>query len=395
MGVAHSDRAHAILSASGSSRWLTCTPSVQLEKDIPDQTSEFAKEGTVAHELSEVLLEAHLKNRAKSTITRRVNKFKKANEEYYSSEMLDCVQEYVDVVIEKIAEANAASSGEAVVLLEQRLDFSEWVPQGFGTGDVVIIADDYIEVIDLKYGKGVPVSAVGNTQARLYALGAINQFGVLYEFENVKMTIVQPRLDSISTDEIQVDDLLNWADEVVQPKAEMAMAGEGEFVAGDHCRFCKARSTCRARAEANLELAKLDFQDPALLSNDEIGEILHQIDELTKWAADVKGYALDQAEKHGERFDGWKLVEGRSNRKYTDSEAVAHTLLSEGFDTDKIYKPKEVLGISAMEKSIGKKIFSDLLGDLVIKPTGKPTLVPESDKRPEINSTESAISDFS
>jgi hypothetical protein len=307
--------------------------------------------------------------------------------------MEDYVQVYVDFVIERIHEAQAIST-DAVILLEQRLDFSSWVPNGFGTGDVVLIADGVMEIIDLKYGKGIPVSAEDNSQMRLYALVALYQFGMLFDVEKVKMTIVQPRLDSISTDEIEAEKLLDWADSFVKPRAEMAVNGEGEFAAGDHCRFCRARATCRKRAEANLEMAKYDFQDPDLLSIEEIGEILVQAEELQKWAKDVQAHALEQAEKHGVKFPGWKLVEGRSNRKYTDEGAVAQTLLAEGFGEDKIYT-KSLMGISAMEKSIGKKTFGELLTDLVIKPTGKPTLVPESDKRPEINSTASAIADFS
>jgi len=392
MSAGHAERAHAVLSASGSSRWLNCTPSAMQEKDIPDQTSEFAREGTAAHELSEFYLQHHVGEISQTARTRRINKVKKENE-FYSQEMEDYVQQYVDIVIEKINEAHAASESDAVVLIEQRLDFSEWVPNGFGTGDVVIIADSYIEIIDLKYGKGVPVSAENNSQARLYALGAINQFGILYEFETVKSTIVQPRLDNISSEEMAVDDLLYWADEVVKPKAKQAWDGEGEFVPGDHCRFCKIRSTCRARADANLAMAAYEFGKPPTLSNNEIGTILKQADDLRKWADDVKEYALDQAENHEVKFPGWKLVGGRSNRKYTD-ETKVYEKLKAGYEPDRI-APRKLLGITAMEKEIGKKIFASALEGLVVKPSGKPTLAPESDKRPELNSTASAIEDFS
>lgn len=391
MSGGHAERDHAVLSASGSSRWLNCTPSADMEKDIPDQTSEFAREGTAAHELSEIYLEHHNGQIAKATRTRRINKFKKENE-FYSQEMEDYVQQYVDIVIEKINEAHAASEGEAIVLIEQRLDFSEWVPNGFGTGDVVVIADNYIEIIDLKYGKGVPVSAENNSQARLYALGAINQFGILYEFETVKSTIVQPRLDNISSEEMPVDSLLEWADEVVKPKAKMAWKGEGEFVPGDHCRFCKIRATCRARAEANLEIAKHEFKKPPLLEVDEVAEILTQTKDLKKWAEDVEKHALEQAEKHEVKYPGWKLVEGRSNRKYSDEDKVYETL-KKGYEPDRV-APRKLLGITAMEKEIGKKIFASALEGLVVKPAGRPTLTPESDKRPELNSIASAQEDF-
>lgn len=390
MVVAHADRAHAILSASGSKRWMICPPSAILELEFEERTSEFALEGTFAHELSELYLALHLDHIRKATFTRRFNKMKEG--QYFSEDMVDYVQVYVDVVIERIHEAYARSK-DAVVLIEQRLDFSDWVPEGFGTGDVVIISDGILEVVDLKYGKGVPVSAVDNSQMKLYALGAINQFEMLYDIETVRMTIVQPRLDSISTDEIEVDKLLTWADEEVKPKAEMAIAGKGEYAAGDHCRFCRARATCRSRADKNLEIARFDFKEPSLLTHDEIAQILHEAEELKKWAADVQDYAYEQAEKHGVKFPGWKLVEGRSNRKYADEEEVSEILRKEGFEEEKIYS-KKLLGITAMEKVVGKKKFGELLKELVIKPAGKPTLVTEDDKRPELNSLGSAINDF-
>lgn len=391
MSTAHAERAHALLSASGSKRWMNCPPSAQLEQDFEEKTSEFALEGTFAHELSELHLMLYNEDITKQTFTRRMNKAKK--DKWYSEEMSDYVQVYVDLVIERINEVKAKTK-DAVVLLEQRLDFSEWVPQGFGTGDVVLIADGTLEVIDLKYGKGVPVSAEDNPQMKLYALGGINQFGFLYDIETVKMTIVQPRLDSVSTDEIKVDKLLEWANRTVKPLADMAMAGEGEFNAkGDHCRFCRAKAICRARADENLEMAKHEFKNPPLLSHDEVAEILSKAEELQKWAKDIQDYAFEQAEKHGVKFCGWKLVEGRSNRKYTDENEVAKTLSTEGYKEDDIYT-KKLLGITAMEKKVGKKKFNELLSDLVIKPNGKPTLVPETDKRPELNSTASAVEDF-
>lgn len=246
-----------------------------------------------------------------------------------------------------------------------------------GQGDVLIIADDTMEVIDLKYGKGVPVSAEDNSQMRLYGLGALDGYGYLYDIQTVRMTIVQPRLDSVSTEDLPATDLITWGDDYVKPRADMAAAGEGEFAAGDHCRFCRARSTCRKRAEENLELAKYDFREGALLSTDEVGDVLGRIDQLQKWAEDIKKHALDQAEKHGVRYPGWKLVEGRSNRIYSDRDAVQAALLEGGFVEDKILTPRELLGITAMEKAVGKKKFEELLSDLIIKPVGKPTLALE------------------
>jgi len=369
---------------------MACPPSARLEDQYEDSTSVFAEEGTFAHELSELHLGLFLDHFSKMAFTRRLNK--KKQEDFYSQDMEDYVQQYVDIVIERINEARARSE-DAEILIEQRLDFSEWVPEGFGTGDVVIISDGKLEVIDLKYGKGVEVSAVENPQLRLYGLGAYNQFGMLYDLEEISTTIVQPRLDNISTETLSVSDLVAWAETEVKPKADLADKGEGYFTAGDHCRFCKARFTCRARADANLELAKHDFAKPDELEHDEISGILEKAKELQKWAADIEKYALEQAEQHGTKFPGWKLVEGRSNRKYTDETAVFETLTTEGYEEDRI-APRKLLTLSNLEKTIGKKQFGDLLGDLVIKPAGKPTLVPESDKRPELNSTDSAAADF-
>jgi hypothetical protein len=218
---------------------------------------------------------------------------------------------------------------------------------------------------------------------------------MLYDFLTVRMTIIQPRLDITSTEELRVNELMTWAQNELMPKAKLAYAGEGEFCAGDHCKFCKAKATCKARADYNLELAKYDFQDAFLLSKEDIAEVLARADQLKAWVTDIETYALEQARDHGERFPGWKLVEGRSNRKYTDEEVVAKTLTGAGYEKDKIYKPQELLGITAMEKVLGKKQFGELLSDLVVKPAGKPVLVPESDTRPEINSLQSAINDFS
>lgn len=382
--------AHALLSASGSKRWLSCPPSAQLEQQFPEEKSEYAAEGTFAHALAELHLSQYLGHITKQAFNKGLKML--STDSWYTQEMLDHVQTYLDIVIERINEAKARS-GDAVVLIEQKLDYSPWVADGFGTGDVVVIADEVLEIMDLKYGKGVPVSAVGNTQMRLYALGALNQFGCLYDISTVRMTIIQPRLDSVSTDEISAEELLKWGDETVKPIAKMAYAGEGEFKAGDHCQFCRARYTCRERAKANLELAKYEFRDPPLLTDDEIGDILAKAEALQKWAADVQAYALDQAENHGKKWPGWKLVEGRSTRKYSDVEAVAQALINAGFEESVIYE-RSLLGITAMEKVVGKKKFSELLGDLVIKPAGKPVLVPLTDKRPEINSTESARADF-
>jgi len=383
---------HAILSPSSAHRWLACPPSARLEQQFPDEKSEYAAEGTFAHRLAELRLSRAVANSLKPSVyKRKLAEIKK--DPMYSTSLEEYVEQYVTQVSEIFLTAKDKCP-DALALLEQRLDFSEWVPGGFGTGDVVIISDDTVEVIDLKFGKGVPVSAEGNPQTRLYGLGAIRTYEMLYDFSKVRMTIIQPRLDNISTEELTVEELLAWAEDYLKPKAALAITGEGEFFAGEHCRFCRARATCRARVKYNLELAKYDFQEPPLLTHEEIAEILARAEELHKWVKDIQDYALDQAENHGVKFPGWKLVEGRSIRKYVDEDAVARALIEAGFSEDTIYT-RSLLGITAMEKEIGKKKFEKLLGDLVVKPAGKPTLVPESDKRPEINSTEAAKADFS
>lgn len=391
MSVGHAERVHAKLSASGSSRWLACPGSVQLEEQFPDTTTEYAEEGTAAHELSELYLGLYLGTMTKRTFNKKLKEAKEGN--YYSKEMEYSVQQYVDFVIERINEIRSKTS-DAVVLIEHRLDFSEWVPGGFGTGDVVIIAEGVAEIIDLKYGKGVPVSAINNSQARLYGLGALSEFEFIYEIDTVRVTIVQPRLDSISTEDISVNELLEWADKIVKPKALEALSGESTFQAGDHCKWCKAKAQCRTRAEANLKMLEYEFQEPCLLSENEIADILGKADELIRWAGEVKDFALDQAERHGVKFPGWKLVEGRSNRTFTDKEAVVDTLILEGFEENQIYKPRDLLGITALEKVVGKKRFGEILHDFIIKPSGKPTLADESDPRPELNSLASTEADF-
>jgi hypothetical protein len=383
--------AHAILSASGAHRWMACPGSARFEAQFNEETSEYAEEGRFAHALAELQLGFSLGN-----ITHReYNKNLKTMQEnpLYSPVMAEYIEQYTTFVQERVADA-CNRCKDPIVLLEQRLDFSEWVPEGFGTGDVVIIADGTLEVIDLKYGQGVPVDAAGNPQLRLYGLGAYALFSPLYDIEGVRMTICQPRLDSLSSETRSAVELIHWGETEIRPKAELAFSGKGGFCAGEHCKFCRGRAMCRARAEYNLELARYDFTAPQSLTDDEIAEILGKITDLQSWAKDVSEYALTQARDNGIYFPGWKLVEGRSNRKYTDEEQVVATLLAAKYDADLI-TPRVLLGITAMEKEIGKKKFNELLSGLVEKPPGKPTLVPESDKRPALNSTQTAIEDFS
>ncbi|WP_110930651.1 DUF2800 domain-containing protein [Paenibacillus bouchesdurhonensis] len=384
---AHAERAHALLGASGASRWIACPPSARLTEHISEKRSEYADEGTAAHELSEVKLQQML---MPNNSARRKELEKALTEAmastYYGPEMENAVNDYVDIVAERFLAAKARSQ-DAVIMFEQRLDFSEWVPEGYGTGDVIIISDGIMDVIDLKYGKGVPVSAFGNPQMRLYALGAWQEYDFLYGIEEIHMTIIQPRLDSVSTDIVPVSELLEWAETVVKPAAALAFAGEGEFKAGEHCRWCKVKGNCRARADENMKALEYEFRDPALLSLEEIGSVLFVAEQLKAWAKDVEGYAFDQA-KNGAKIPAWKLVEGRSNRVITDKDVAWKSLEDAKIDDDKFLKPRELLGIGELEKRIDKKELAALIGDLIVKPPGKPVLVPETDHRAELNSVD-------
>lgn len=364
---------HAFLSASASHRWLKCPPSTKLCAEAKDEASPYAQEGTDAHELCEYKI---LKALGQKTDT------PSGHLDYFDEEMDTFTDQYCSYVIDQL-EAAKALCKDPVVLIEQRLDFSKWVPDGFGTGDCLIVADKVLHIIDFKYGLGVLVDAENNPQMMCYALGALDTYDGIYDIESVKMTIFQPRRENISTFEMSKDELLKWADTCLKPTAELAYNGEGEFYAGDHCQFCKVKADCRKRAEYNLELAKYDFEMPANLDETEIAAILSKVDGLVAWANDIKEFALNQAQS-GVHYEGWKVVEGRSNRKFADEAAVADTVTKAGFDP---YE-KKLLGITAMTSLLGKKKFEDLLGGLIQKPSGKPTLVPESDKRPAMNTAQ-------
>lgn len=370
---------HALLSASGAHRWLACPPSARLEADLPESTSQAAEQGTVAHALAEWKLRRAL-HQAPAM---------KPVSDWIDPEMETLTDDYVAFIQERLREVGKRCA-DTVVLIEQRLDFSHIVPGGFGTGDCVIITEPTLQIIDLKYGQGVLVEAEHNPQLMLYALGALNAFGSLYDISEVALTIYQPRRSNVSTWTIPVTDLEAWAEETVKPRATLAAKGEGEFCAGEHCRFCKLSATCRARAEANLALAQHEFAPPAELTDAEIADVLARLPELKAWAADVEAHALSLAVNQGKQWAGFKLVEGRSTRRYTDEQAVAEAAQAAGV-TD-IWEQR-LKTITALEKQLGKKRFNETLGDLVIKPPGKPTLVPETDKRPALN-THGADTEF-
>lgn len=369
---------HAILSASGAHRWLNCTPSARLELEFDDNSGEAAAEGTAAHALSEHKLRKALKMRSKKPVS-----------PYDSDEMDNYTDGYVEFVLEVIEQAKQICS-DPLILIEQRLDFSKYVPEGFGTGDCLIIADGTLHIIDFKYGQGVLVSAEDNPQMKLYALGALDLFDGIYDIEMVSMTIYQPRRENVSTSTVSKENLYQWAEEVLKPKAELAFNGDGNYCPGEWCQFCRAAVKCRARAEAKMKLATFEFALPPLLSDEEIADILSSIGDLTNWANEIIAYATDAAVNHGKKWPGFKVVEGRSNRKYKDEEAVAEAAKNAGYRD--IYK-QSLITITEMEKLMGKSKFNEILGELVMKPPGKPTLVPVSDKRPEMN-TSSAKNDF-
>lgn len=363
-------KGHALLSASSSERWLNCPPSARLCESYEDKGSNYAAEGTEAHELCEFKLRQALGMEAKDPTEKLT---------WFNEEMADCASGYAAYILEQV-EAAKQTCADPVVLIEQRVDFSRWVESGFGTADCIIIADGILQICDYKHGLGILVRADKNPQMQCYALGALELFDGIYDIDSVRMTIYQPRRDNVSTYELSKDEIYRWADEVLKPTADLAFAGDGNFLCGEWCGFCKAKHECRARADANLDLARYDFKLPPLLTDEEVEEILTRVDDLVAWATDIKEYALQQAIS-GKEWNGWKLVEGRSNRKYTNEKAVADAVGKAGFDP---YDHK-VIGVTAMQKLLGKSRFDELLAAYIEKPQGKPTLVPESDKRPVIN----------
>ena len=370
--------AHARNSPSALHRTLNCPPSLVLGEQFQDEESSYAAEGSVGHALAEHLIKKHLKLRTKRPVS-----------DYYSDDLMEAVEDYVAFVIEQI-EAAKRECKSPLFSVEQRVDISEYSPDCFGTADMVIVTDKVAHVIDLKLGRGVEVSAEENPQLMAYGLGVLEMVEMLYDIELVRLTIFQPRINNFSTWDITPDALKTWGEEILKPRSAMALAGAGEFQSGSWCRFCKARNQCRARAEEFLRLAQMEFRQPALLSDDEIAKIISVSDELAKWAADVYAYAQDQAITHGKEWNGYKLVEGRSNRKYSSDAEVEKAAKEAGY-TD-IYK-QTLIGVTEMERLMGKKEFARILGKLVYKPQGKITLVPDTDKREAITKS-TAAADF-
>ena len=359
---------HSPCSPSSSFRWTKCTKSARINAEADDRGSPYAQQGTDAHSLCEHLVKKALGRRSRDPTE---------NLTWYDQEMQESAEGYRDFVMEAIEDIKK-SCPNPFIGIEQQLDFSDWVPEGYGTGDCIIVADGIAHIIDFKYGIGLPVKATENTQLMCYGLGILETFGNLYNINRIRLSIYQPRRENVDTWEISTEDLLKWADEVLKPAAELAYAGEGEYKAGDHCIFCRIKDTCRERADYYMELMKHELEDPAELTDDEIALILPKVEGLVSWATDLKEYVLQQAIS-GRKYKGFKVVEGRATRKYTDEAKVADVVEKAGYDP---YE-KKVLGITAMTKELGKKKFEELLGGLVYKPKGKPVLVSDDDKRPE------------
>lgn len=361
---------HAILSASGAHRWLECTPAARLELEFKDQESTAAAQGTAAHNLCEHKLKKALHIRSKRPVS-----------EFNDDEMEEHSDAYAEYVLEQLEEVKK-NCKDPLVLIEERLDFSCYVPEGFGTADTIIIGDKNLHIIDMKYGQGILVYAEDNPQMKLYALGALASYESLYDIEEVTMHIFQPRRENVSAWTISVDELKKWAENDLKVKAKMAFEGKGEYIPGDWCTFCRAAVKCRARADEKLRLAQSEFKLPPLLTDNEIEKILSKLSDLTRWANEIVAYATDAAINHGKEWSGFKVVEGRSNRKYKDEDKVAEVAKANGYKD--IYRTS-LITLTEMEKLMGKQKFKDILGDFIIKPPGKPTLVPLSDKRQALN----------
>ncbi len=370
---------HAVLSASSSNRWIHCAPSARLEEHVMEKASIYSAEGTLAHSKAEEKLRNYVEGHPRKKV------------KCEDGEMDECTTAYRDYVIE-VLNTEKKTCGDAKLDIEVQLDLTPWIPEGFGTSDAVIVSDNTLHVIDLKYGKGVPVYAPHNSQLLIYAAGALHEYEAYYAFDKVKMHIFQPRLDHISTYEISTVDLCDYMENVIKPAAKKAWDGQGEQEAGKWCQFCKVKANCKARAKMNVAIAEQNkLYDAMLLTDDEVASLLPRLSEMKKWCADIEEFALNQA-LSGVHYNGYKVVEGRSSRKIVDADSVQKLLLDEGFKENEFLKPKELLSITNLEKLVGKKKFTELASPYINKPEGKPTLVEESDKRPSIVKT--GVEDF-
>lgn len=380
------DKQHALLSASGAHRWLNCTPSARLEENFENKQTVYTQEGTLAHELAELKLRKNYETMSTRKFNSELKKIKE--NELYKPEMDNHTDTYADYIKQIMYTSKAPC-----IFIEYKTDYSKYAKEGFGTTDCVIIEGNTLHVIDFKYGQGVAVSAENNPQMMLYALGIYEANSIIYDIKNVVLTIIQPRLDSISEWNISIEDLIKWGNEVVVPKAEDAFAGIGDFIPGEYCRFCKAKGECRARAEANLQAIEIrKTVGKNLLANDEIGVILKQCLDVEDWLKDLRETALNKI-LNGEKIEGWKAVEGRSNRTITDVDKAFEILEDEGFDEAVLYERKPI-SLTELEKLVGKKKFTDLVGEYIEKPKGKPALVESTDKRPDFESRTTAEEDF-
>jgi hypothetical protein len=382
--------AHAVLSPSAASRWLTCTPSARLEQKHEARQSEYADEGTLAHDVGKILILKKLGSMPTKVYEKQLKEHEKSK--HYSLGMWDLMDEYSTFVLERYAEQQAVTK-DALIIVEQQVKLDRYVPESFGTVDVQIVANRILDIIDLKYGKGVPVSAVNNKQLKLYALGCLDDFDFLYDIDTVRLTIYQPRLGSISTWSISVAELKQWGETELREKARLAYDGEGELVAGDHCMFCKIKQRCRANAELQMKLAEYEFHDHSLLTDEEIVDIFLKAKQFTSWLNGITKHAIEEAVLHNKQWPGLKLVQGRSNRRYVDETEIETLLKEKGFKEEDILK-KKLIGIGDMTKLLGTTDFNKYLKDLVIKPDGKPTLVDENDNKPAYNPSEAAKRDF-
>lgn len=404
---------HAVLGASSAHRWLICTPSARLCEKLTSrfgsESSPYAAEGTKAHALAEIKVRlAYYK--ADSMTAAKHSRMPPEQQEAYlginefrfkalrnelgdiPKDMEQATDSYCDIVMEKYLSAKEADPG-AQLYLEQRLDYSAWVPSGFGTGDCIIVSDSLLEVCDYKHGKGIPVDAVGNPQLRLYGLGAMERFGRLYDFQSVRMTIIQPRLDSVSEETLTREDLTSWAAEEVVEKAKQAWTGSGEFVPGEHCRFCAAKAVCSARVAQAMRMFQYGLEAPGLIPDEQIPSILGMLNDAEAWIKDIRAYAENQA-LHGQVWPGWKLVRGKKpNRQWADTEEVKAQLLRAGYPADQFQEVK-LKPVGEIEKALGKKAFQALVGGLVSQGEGKLTLVPADDKRVEFASADADFQDL-